>query len=1067
MRRRTGWLLLLTFGLISAGGFPGLAETDCPLTNPGFEAVDKAGAVAGWQTVDPQPASAKTGSSNRIWHSGTRSFSLQLPVPGSLTVMSDPVELQVGHLYRLSAWVKTERAFSDSASRYPTAVPACLTMKSFPFTNHSPAAGADSDWREISVLFYAIEARDRIRLHLGFNGTATGQAWFDDVRLEKVEDIRAAVPPETIRWFGPAFRFDERGWIYVHVEGEPYERGYQYGHLLNEEIVAYLDKLAVLENSKEPAAGWRSLRFITDALLLRKYDEEYLLEMKGIADGAAKAGAKYDGKPLEMLDIAVLNSVIDLGQIRGALSRTATPLSGINFLKNEDELLIREEYHKCSAFSTSGSATVDGDVVFGQMFMWNGYTGVHWNVVCDVQPAKGHRFILQTFPGGIHSGSDFYINDAGLIIGETTVNQTPFNFNGTPQSNRIRKAIQYASTIDEVVAIMTKDNNGQYTNEWPYAQARTGETGIFLLGTDKYKLWRSTNREFPGGLTDFYWCNNNNKDLEVRKEYILNPDNAPFDLVFRPWNRDVAFNQFYDQFKGKIDITAAVNLWASSPINRSHACTGELTTGKMAKELMALLHYGKTTLREKFPGTRLIAPNPGATPHLSLGYFTPSARFMTGKIQSLPAQLRQNAKETPRPSPDLSEVTARYQVEKRKLWRNTVFPEAHADNWFNTASAAYWRILDNLPEKAKEAAEEFENAARELNCSLLYVISREGDLAPVQAGERYDVYAHYQIPRIRGTFALHQLRLLLGNDTFLKVMDTVHTRYANRNMSTAQFLAVAGEVSGKPLEAFLGQWIKQPGLPRLSTRFSLRSGPEDRWTVELTVAQEGNPWHLLGSIDLLTGGTTLRKPVEISGAATTLTFECKEKPVAAIFNAGHDFPVEMERFYSLSSFTEDFQHTLIVYGTSRQIEANHTLALNWQTTLADAYTETLVPLRKDCEVTENELAGSDLMILGQTEDNSLLSRLSGRLPGLETGKNYFRWQGTTFSRPDDGLIYVIPNPFNPRRVLYLILANSALQLYDMTKRWQSLPSWALFRGERVIRRGYHPVDAFVSTLEAQ
>jgi hypothetical protein len=38
------------------------------------------------------------------------------------------------------------------------------------------------------------------------------------------------------------------------------------------------------------------MRFFADAVFLRKYDEEYLLEMKGIADGAAKAG-EVDGGP--------------------------------------------------------------------------------------------------------------------------------------------------------------------------------------------------------------------------------------------------------------------------------------------------------------------------------------------------------------------------------------------------------------------------------------------------------------------------------------------------------------------------------------------------------------------------------------------------------------------------------------------------------------------------------------------------------------------------------------------------------------------------------------------------
>ena len=34
----------------------------------------------------------------------------------------------------------------------------------------------------------------------------------------------------------------------------------------------------------------------------------------------------------------------------------------------------------------------------------------------DVQPAKGHRVLMQSFPGGIQSGTDYYMNSNGLLV---------------------------------------------------------------------------------------------------------------------------------------------------------------------------------------------------------------------------------------------------------------------------------------------------------------------------------------------------------------------------------------------------------------------------------------------------------------------------------------------------------------------------------------------------------------------------------------------------------------------------------------------------------------------------
>ena len=116
-----------------------------------------------------------------------------------------------------------------------------------------------------------------------------------------------------------------------------------------------------------------------------------------------------------------------------------------------------------------------------------------------------------------------------------------------------------------------------YTNDWPIADFKTGEVAILLLGTHEKKLWRTSEDMNPFGTPGFLWANNNNRDPEVRKEYVAQPDDRPFDLMFSPWNRDVAFNEFYREHKGKIDANAGVRLWASSPINRAHACDGKIT----------------------------------------------------------------------------------------------------------------------------------------------------------------------------------------------------------------------------------------------------------------------------------------------------------------------------------------------------------------------------------------------------------------------------------------------------------------------------------------------------------
>jgi hypothetical protein len=1053
--------------LCSCVGLVPIHAQEVALVNPGFERLEPGGAVVGWRLLgERSTAGASFSGVSEGVHEGVGSAKLEVRGHGRAAAESEPVALAVGELYRLSGAIRTAGAVADPLAKYPTAVPACLTMAGLPFTMHSAAVGGDSDWTRVELLFLAATAADRVRLELGCNGSARGAAWFDDIRLEKVEDIAELIPPETVRWAGRGFRYDDQGWIFVHIEGEPYERGFQYGSLVADEIAEYIRKLGVLASEPDPKAGWERLRFEADALFLRGYDEEYLTEMRGIAEGAAAAGAEAWGRPLDLRDIVAVNSVIDLGQLEDALEVTPHSLTGQAFAAPADELAIEVEQHKCSAFAATGPATRDGQVVFGQIFMWNGFTGVHWNVITDIQPAQGYRLVYQTFPGGIHSGADFYLNEAGIVFGETTVMQTPYEPNSTPQSNRARKAAQYAATIDDVERILWDGNNGMYTNDWPIADVGTGEVAILLLGTHAKKLWRTSEDLSPFGTPGFLWANNNNRDPEVRKEYVAQPDDRPFDLVFAPWNRDLAFVEFYREHAGAIDAEAAVRLWASSPINRAHACDGKITTTELAQKMAFLAHFGKVTLREKFPtkGWRYLPDLPGAEPHLSLGYSVVSPVWVADKLKEGRQAAAEKALEASKL--ELGASSGLFEVAKADLWRGTVEPAGDADSWFVSGTAATWRLLEGLDDDDPvKASEQLAAELAALEARYLYTVSREPDLAARDAHRAYDRYGPSLLPRIKGTFALHQLHLLLGSESFLRVMNTVHDRYRGRTMSTAELIATAEEVAGQPLAAFVGQWLERPGLPRVTPRFELRELRRGGgWELVLKVAQEGEPYRFLTHLEVTAGGKRTLHKVEVSGSGE-IRLALDARPTRVVFDALHELPVAHPSFYTWANIIDDFDELAIVYGTARQIEANHTMARRWQERVADAYIEVLPPLVKDCEADADWVGAHDLMVMGTLADNSFFAHVPDEVP-VRFGRNHFSWRGESYGAPDDGLILVLPNPWNSERVMYVIAANSGMQLYRMTERYpREVPQWARFKGGEIVAKGYFERPGFVTTFD--
>lgn len=988
-------------------------------------------------------------------HSGSRSIKIIHDDWNSAEILSDPVQLKIGHLYKLSAWIRTENALTNPIDRYPTPVAACISMESMPFTNHSPSVGDTKKWTNVEVYFIASTKTDRVKLSFGYNGKAKGKVWFDNIELQKVEDITEYIPYENVKWFNNGFRYDDKGWIFVHIEGAPYERGYQYGYLVADEMGEYIMKLGYGKDKNEPEKAWNELRYVAEAFMLNKYDEEYVTEMKGIADGANKAGATIFKRKYDLIDVVAMNSYIDIDYSKDAVYNTPNALSGHSFLKSEDELNIPNRLHKCSSFLANNTSTTDGRILFGQLFMWNGYSGVHWNVICDVVPTEGHRLVYETYPGGIHSGADFYINDSGIMIGETTVGQTPFNSEGSPQSNRIRKAAQYAESVDDVVKILTTNNNGMYTNDWLIGDTKNNEIAVLTLGTYKYKLWRSSKNEFFGDTKDYYWCNNNNKDPEVRKEYISNPDNAPYDLVFAPWNRDLAFNDFYKEFKGKMNSIAGVNLIATSPINRPHACDGKITTSDMAENLVFLAHFGKVTLREKFVGENFrIADLPGATPHLSLGYSIVSPVFISQKLKelrdtknSIALLHNRNVKA------NSDEIISRYEFNERDLWINTVYPASESENWFVSGTAAYWSFLKHIPVSESDILKYSSDRMADLNCRYLYITEREGSIKPVDAERIYTGYNNYQVPRIKGTFLLHQMRLYLGNEVFSKVMNKVHDTYRGKEMTTDNFIKTAESVSGKELGGFINQWIKRDDLPDVNFDYSIIT-VDGAKKIKITITQKNKPYHFLTAVKITGANTEFYKLIEVSEKEQSFTYNFEDEIVSASFNPLYDIPVKYKSYYTWANIFDDWKSAKIVYGTAGQIEANHSLALRFSTAIADRFTEDIIPVIKDGELSSEDMKNCDLIILGSTADNEFLKQITGSLD-LKVGKNNFEWQGKLYTGADDGLFLSLPNPYNDAKAVYLFISNSALELHQMTKIIVPMPQWAVFKNDRILDKGYY------------
>jgi len=622
--------------------------------------------------------------------------------------------------------------------------------------------------------------------------------------------------PSSVERFGPAYRYPQAGWIVVHIEGEPYERGVQYGRLMAAEIVDYLKTIGEQYGPKAPMDTYKHLRMFADALFLRQYNPEFLEEMKGIADGANAAGAKLDGRTLDLVDMVVLNSEIEVAFLDAAVDATPNGLENKEFKQPQYDKPKVIKKDRCSAFAATGPATADGKIVFGHITMWGLLQASRYNVWLDVKPAKGHRVAMQTYAGGIMSGMDYYFADSGILLAETTIEQTPFNPKGESLASRCRRAMQYGESIDDVVKILSTDNNGLYTNEWLIGDTKTNEVAMFELGTNAQKLWRSSKNEWLAGAEGFYWGCNNTKDLKVRLETKADLGQRPNSMVFRPAERDCKWLELYRKHKGKIDASFGHEAFTTAPLAAATSLDAKFTTSELARNMKTYAVFGP-------PRADVWEPKEEQTEKHG-----DAIRSMVGNDWTMIDSSRPPATNSDAPvavdlGPSWSrERSSRSGDSSKPAWKGTLLPKTDADVWLATAFADYERIValeksltpsDPKKSLSDEAADQLAIAYFGPRSKYLGAVRRLGTEAPLSKFTAvFDRSEGYDVAANKGVLFLAHLRKKIGAEKFDAAMTEFGKQNAGKPVTTLAFQEHLAKAAGTPLDSEFSRWLDERGL---------------------------------------------------------------------------------------------------------------------------------------------------------------------------------------------------------------------------------------------------------------
>jgi len=433
------------------------------------------------------------------------------------------------------------------------------------------------------------------------------------------------------------YRYNINGWIYLYIKGEPYERGYQHGYLLASEIVDMITRWSnVIHNSpglkninidpesaryqKISDAWWNFIRSRAKRTFWDRFPDEYKQEINGIADGVKARNIKFHGRDIDYLDVLASNEMYEI------MTRIDAPMKSFHPLKNlygrlkdlvpmglgSEESFVSSfikapPAHHCNGFIAAGDCTTDGQIVVSQGVLCGGwwypyYAAQRWNVIMDVDPSDGHRFMMASPPGYIWSDENYYQNDLGIVFLDTTCIQGLWRDGGYPMAIRTRMAAQYSSSIDDVLKYLIYKNDGIWTAVYLIGDTKTGEIARLDLGLYKYEVWRTFN--------GFYWSANNAISSAVRAEsYGLGFKGSILRVIsnilkiptyyeyhtrkYYPAPRDLKFEELGNRLYGEIDVEILKNrIMHAYPIGNPRSVDVKVSNTHMIGNMSMWVFFG-------------------------------------------------------------------------------------------------------------------------------------------------------------------------------------------------------------------------------------------------------------------------------------------------------------------------------------------------------------------------------------------------------------------------------------------------------------------------------------------
>lgn len=306
---------------------------------------------------------------------------------------------------------------------------------------------------------------------------------------------------------------------------------------------------------------------------------------------------------------------------------------------------------------------------------------------------------------------------------------------------------------------------------------------------------------------------------------------------------------------------------------------------------------------------------------------------------------------------------------------------------------------------------------------------------------------------LKGAYVHQMLRRIVGDSVFFRLYREYAQRFSMKKASLDDFRAIAEELSGKQLQWFFDQWVKNTGAPRLRIYNVKRDREAAEWIVRGRVRLVGyDKFSDEVPVSVQTRSGVVAKQLWIGSDTAGMfhndvPFEIRTgaEPLSVSLDPQRE-TLEIRKLPPRFSDLREPGDGIMIIG-SPDPGALLSLARNDSARLAEAGWS--ITLKADSAVSLQDLQQERVFLYGRSSENGVVRDAEGKFP-MQLRHDSVLAENQILGGRTLALLQAIENPFLPQAVLCWIAplserAHPDLLPYDS--------SWILLNGSDVISSG--------------